>query len=253
MNYQERFSVPFEYIFVFRSHRSPRATVKHVLYRSDWHLLWWRMKSPASLGSSHNNKPALHTDGCNHLLFPINETTPHFMAYWTEQHGLWIKLRVHSWDRLHWAASAHTERSAVHSSVCHVDSSSAAAMLTSRGCSPVMSPDGGYVGTCPPISIASSLPPYSSSPSVPTCRLSVRQLQVPPCMAGLQLCRQPAQHLCVLWERRGGMSRWSPQLLPALNTATGRQFCGQDGFPLYNNHSTYRGSSGHPVGFCHFL
>ncbi|KAG1970220.1 hypothetical protein F2P79_001871 [Pimephales promelas] len=90
-------------------------------------------------------------------------------------------------------------------------------MSTARGCSPVMSPDGGCVGTCPPISTASSLPPYSSSPSVPTCRRSVRQLQVPPCVAGLQLCRQPAQHLCVLWERD----------VLHLNTATGFRYCPQ--------------------------
>lgn len=163
------------------------------------------------------------------------ENPPNCAAHYNVHEDNWSIIssaQVHSWDRLHWAASAHTKRSAVHSSVCHVDRSSAAAMLTSRGCSPVTSPDGGYVGTCPPISIASSLPPYTSSPSVPTCRLSFRQLQVPPCMAGLQLCRQPAQHLCVLWERRGGMSRWSTQLLPALNTATGRQFPGQDRFPL---------------------
>lgn len=139
--------------------------------------------------------------------------------------------QVHSRDRL--LSAARTKRSSVHSSVCHVDRSSAAALLTSRGCSPVMSPDGGYVGTCPSISIASSLPPAPGTPPRHLCQPAVSpsdSLQVPPCVAGLQLCRQPAQHLCVLWDRRGGMSRWSTQLLLALNTATGRQFCGQGEF-----------------------
>ncbi|KAK2870916.1 hypothetical protein Q8A67_023443 [Cirrhinus molitorella] len=46
-------------------------------------------------------------------------------------------------------------------------------MLTSRGCSPVMSPDGGYVGTCPSISIASSLPPAPGTPPRHLCQPAV--------------------------------------------------------------------------------
>lgn len=79
--------------------------------------------------------------------------------------------QVHSRDRL--LSAARNKRSSVHSSVCHVDRSSAAALLTSRGCSPVMSPDGGYVGTCPSISIASSLPPAPGTPPRHLCQPAV--------------------------------------------------------------------------------